>query len=96
MTKTTFKKFLRDNVGKLYIKNESDFDGMVDCVNYDQKATFQPVEKTDFMPDHSLEIKGLYLVGRSRDYFSEYNDGEYKGIEVDNCCGSDILAIKIN
>jgi len=93
ITKATFKSFLKKNEGKLFIKNRSDFDAMTDCVSYDDTARFIPVELTDKCPDHDLGIRGLWLVGQSRDYFTEYEDEQFKGIEVYNCCGTDIIAV---
>jgi hypothetical protein len=44
--------------------------------------------------NHSLGIPQLYLVGDSADYFYIYEKNEYFGIEIYNCCGSSIIAIK--
>ena len=94
ITKATFKSFLNRNAGKLWIKCASSFDGMVDMVTQDQQAEFNFIEETGFTVKHTLGIKRLWLVGQSRDYFTAYEDAEFKGIEVSNCCGNQIVAVR--
>jgi len=95
ITKATFKSFIRKNQGTLYIKCMSSFDGMTDCVEYDNKAGFEKVTENDSCHGNTLGISGVWLVGGSRNWFKKYEDAEYEGIEVSNCCGSFILAVKI-
>ena len=94
ITLTTFKKFLRDNKN-LYVKNISDFNGMSDMVEYHNEAKFEPLKSgSDISYQNTLGYYGIWLVLSSRDYFTAYNNGEYEGIEVGNCCGSFIVAKK--
>lgn len=93
ITRATFKSFVRKNVGALWVKIKGDFDGMVDCVMPTQNAMFKPSETTDIDPRTTLGILGVWLVGDSRDYFKPYEDDNYRGIYVSNCCGSFIVAV---
>ena len=93
ITKTTFKSFIKNNK-ELFIKVTSSFDGYTDCIQYNQKATFKKVETSNFSIDNTLGIDGVWLVGSSRDYFNEYNDGQFKGIKCNNACGSFVIAVK--
>jgi hypothetical protein len=93
ITKATFKSFIKKNSGNLFIKNESAFDCYTDCIEHKEKAVFRKVSETNYN-DNTLGLKGVWLVGSSNDYFNDYNDGQFKGIECYNCCGSFIIAIK--
>jgi hypothetical protein len=97
ITLATLKSFIHRELknDNLYIKKESDFNGMADCV--------MPVENSDFIKvkypidendKYSLGIKGLWLVGQSRDSFRDWSNDEFMGFEVFNCCGSCIVAMK--
>ena len=94
ITLATLTSFARRNKDNLFVKKESSFDGMSDMVeplkNDWEKTTFDP-EKTGY---YSTGIQGVYTVGSSRDYFRIYEDSEYYGINVYNCCGNSILAVK--
>jgi hypothetical protein len=100
ITLSTLKSFIRKNSDNLFINVKSSFDGMYDCcmaVN----GGFKPVENdttnslnaTDYY-NSTQGIKGVWLVGNSRDYFLSYEDDNFTGIEVTNSCGTFILAIK--
>jgi hypothetical protein len=94
ITKTTIKSFIKKNENNLFVKVESTFDGMVDCVmptkdNF-KKVAVKTIENQ--RDEHTLGVTGLYLVGSSRDYFTAYEDEKYIGFEVYNCCGSSIIA----
>lgn len=93
ITKSTFKAFIRKANGKLHIRCCSSFDGMTDCIQPTGNKEFRLAEMTDKWPEHSLGVNGLWLVGNSRDYFTPYDDGQYAGIEVSNCCGHQIIAV---
>lgn len=43
---------------------------------------------------NTLGYNGIWLVGGSRDYFSAFDNDEYTGIHVYNCCGSYTIAIQ--
>lgn len=92
ITRTTVKSFIK-NTEHLYIKCKSRFNGMTDgCdrINDD----FDLAVTTSDNYNNTLGIQGAWFVGSSRDWFTEYDDGEFKGIEVYNCCGTFILAAK--
>jgi hypothetical protein len=93
VTRATIKSFIRKNLNNLYVRNDSRFDGMVDCV-MPVRGDFTEAEVTDRMSDNTLGINGLWLVGSSRDYFKPFNNGEFEGYEIHNSCGSSIIAIK--
>ena len=101
ITLATFKKFLRENLRQaenLFINVTSSFDGMVDCCT-GRKDGWKPVVKgedfgTQIREENTLGISGVWLVGRSRDCFERYEDENFIGIHVYNCCGAFNLAIK--
>ena len=93
VTLRTIKSFINKNRDNLYIMNKSDFNSMVDCVMPSDDQLFRKAEQVDGHANH-LGIKGAWFVGRSADYFSEYNANGFKGYEVYNCCGSFVLATK--
>ena len=94
ITKATFKSFINKNPDNLFIKKESDFDGMVDCVMPAHNVRFVSATKTDQNIEHTLGVIGLWLVGHSDDYYQDYEDDEYTGLHYYNCCGSGTIAIK--
>lgn len=94
ITLATVKSFVNKNRANLCIKVKSKFDGMTDCVQQVEDG-FDPVCEAERVSAYNLGIQGAWFVGQSRDYFSEYNEGGYKGIKVYNCCGSFILAVKV-
>ena len=95
ITRTTFKSFINKNKDKLLISNLSSFDGMVDCVMPTNDKSFRKAEPADIAHDCTFGIRGVWLVGSSRDYFTEYNDGNLKGIEVSNSCGNFVVAVEV-
>lgn len=80
VTKTVFKRFLKDNAHQLYVSGENGF----------EKA-----ESTKYNLDYTLGIKNIWLVGRGDDYFDMFENNKFKGIEVTNAVGSFYVAIKI-
>ena len=87
ITLSTFKAFIRKNSNRLFSKTTSRFDGMIDCVSA-VKDDFSPVEADKV-------IRGaIWLVFGSRDYFRHFENESFIGIEVSNCCGCGILAVK--
>lgn len=93
ITLATLKSFAKRNENNLFVKTESRFDCMTDCVEK-REGGFKPTKITDEKWHYETGIQGVYTVGSSRDYFTIYEDIEYFGIEVSNCCGVTILAIK--
>lgn len=92
ITLATIKSFIKKNEGKLYIKNESTFDGMVDCVMPCRDTGWKLAEKSDNQAYHQ-GVKGAWFVGGSRDYFTPYEDKQFTGYEVYNSCGTFLLAV---
>jgi len=94
ITLATLKSFVKKNAEGLFINVRSKFDGMTDCVqnvgNQFTKAEIRP----DINAAYTLGIRGAWFVGSSRDYFSHFEDDTFIGIEVYNCCGRFILAVK--
>ncbi len=93
-TIATIKKFIRTNHGNLFIKVRSSFNGMTDGVDSCEDKGFSVAAPTDRNLSNTLGVTGAWFVGRSRDYFTPYDDGTLVGYEVYNCCGTFILAVK--
>lgn len=91
ITRATIKSFIKKNQNNLYIKKESDFDGRVDCV-VEVDGEFSKVEVKDMSDEHKLGVSGAWFVGGSRDYFTEFENENFKGFDISNSCGSFILA----
>lgn len=98
ITKATFKSFIRKNANRLFIKNLSDFDPMVDGVRQCDDNGFRSVtiDAAKANSSHTLGIAGVWLVGQSRDYFNPYSKNGFEGIEVYNSCGNFILAVQVD
>lgn len=94
VTLATLKAFAKRNSNNLFVKEVSSFDGMTDGIEYNDNAGFVKTEITDKTNYYQTGIQGVYTVGSSRDYFSIYEDSKFYGIEVYNCCGKSILAVK--
>lgn len=94
ITKATFKSFIRKNEGKLFIKQQSHFDGMTDCIQQ-LDGGYVPVQKPEYNHEETLGIQGVWLVGGGRDYFTAVEENGFKGICCYNCCGQFILAVKV-
>jgi hypothetical protein len=94
ITKATFKSFARKNRDRLYINVKSEFDGYTDGLE-SKNDGFQKIEADNFITgeDHTLGIKGLWIVNGGGDRFREFDDGEFTGIEYYNACGHGILAV---
>jgi hypothetical protein len=94
ITKATFKSFIKKNAGSLFVKVESSFDGMVDCV-MSVKDEFSAAKAADQCFENNLGISGVWLVHSAGNWFNAFKNEEYEGISVSNCCGSCIVAKKI-
>jgi len=94
ITRATVKSFVKKNADKLLISTVSDFDGQVDGLVRCADQSFGSAVKADYFHDNNLGIHGIWLVSGSRNYFTEYSKQGLIGIEVSNCCGSFIVAIK--
>ena len=93
ITLATLKSFAKRNKERLFVKHLREFDGMTDGVEECRNKNWFPSSLITSNYYRS-GIDGIYTVGSSRDYFNLYEDSEYIGIKVYNCCGSSILAIK--
>lgn len=94
ITLSTVKSFIRKNKDNLFLNLKSSFDGMTDMVETCKNSSFKKATETTGNLSYTLGIAGTWFVGSSRDYFSQYEDDQFTGIKVYNCCGSFILAIK--
>lgn len=105
ITKSTFKSFIKRNQNDLYVRINSHFDGMCDCImprddNYrkvDPSKINLTVEKDKYgftKRNHDFGIDGLWLVEGGRDYFTLIDNDECFGVHVFNSCGSSDIVIK--
>jgi len=92
ITLATVKGFIKKN-NEIYIKVESNFDDMTDCCEK-LNDEFSLIGTTSTNKENTFGISGAWFVLRGGDYFSAFENETYKGIEVYNCCGSFILAVK--
>ena len=96
ITLATLKAFARRNNGKLFSKETSNFcghSGATDNVQ-EENLKFKSTEITDNTGYYQTGIQGIYTVGCSDDSFEIYEDEDFFGIKVYNCCGGSVLAIK--
>jgi hypothetical protein len=84
----TIKSFINKNSDNLFVKKISSFDGMTDCVQ-SVKDDFKKVTK-----ENALGLKGVYIVGSSSDHITNFENDDFIGFEIYNCCGEGIIAIK--
>ena len=87
-TMATIKSFINKNSDNLFVKEISSFYGMTDCVE-SVEDDFSAVTK-----ENALGIKGCYVVGSSRDYIRPFENDQFIGFKISNCCGSGIIATK--
>ena len=93
ITLTTLKAFARSNKDRIYAKVESDFDGMTDSVT----GVLDDFEKTEILEPSNYcrtGIRKIYTVYGNRNYCEFWEDENFAGINVYNCCGNSILAVK--
>lgn len=93
ITKATLKSFINKNRTELFVREKAAFCGMIDGLEY-SKEGFKKAEQSERQEKYSLGIKGVWLVGGSRNFFSAYEEENFTGIEVYNCCGNFIIAIR--
>ena len=94
-TVATLKRWLVKNADKIVVLQESSFDPMSDCVTRCDGARWMPHDGPINLDDRNeLGVKGLWLVGNSRDHIQEYSDAAgFVGYSVANCCGRSIVAV---
>ena len=92
ITKSTINSFIRKNRDCVLVKTLSQFDGMVDCV-MPQESDFT---KMQFILDSegkehpSVRSARLY----SGSVYTSYENNGMVGYEIDDSCGTYIIAIK--
>ncbi len=95
ITKSTLKSFIRRNKNNLLIKESGSFDGMIDGISWNKNSSFKNVKITDKDLNHTLGIEDVWVIERAgANNFDRYEDENYIGIEVYNCCGKFTLAIE--
>ncbi len=94
ITLATVKSFVRKNSDRLYINVKSSFSGYTDCVEQVRGGFAKATKANPVNESYTLGIAGAWFVGQSRDYFRTFEDANYTGFEVYNCCGSFILAVE--
>jgi hypothetical protein len=94
ITRATIKSWIKRNFDNLYVKKCSRFDGMTDGIETIKNAGFEVIERTSEHLERTFGIKGVWFVGDGRDWWTEYNDEEFTGWDIHNCCGSFVLAIR--
>lgn len=92
-TMATVKSFIRKNRENLFVRKTSSFSGMSDMVEKCEGATFKPAEEEVRYPENSLGIKGVWVVGSSRDLINPFRKDGFEGYEIYNACGSFSIAI---
>ena len=93
ITLATVKSFVKKNRESLFIDVRSKFDGMIDGIRHENEG-FGKAGKTEENIDYTLGVSGAWFVGRSRDYFEQFENEKFIGIKVFNSCGSFILAVE--
>lgn len=93
-TLATLKSFVRKNRDKLLVRQRAWFDGMIDGMRWTPDSEFQPASEHSYNDDSTLGIKGVCLVGGSRNYIQRFEDERFVGFEVSNCCADFTLAIR--
>lgn len=99
INRANFKSFVKKQAPVLYIKQYSKFDGMIDGTSYNQSPVFEKVNSYVIQSYRDIVIRGdngvLGMVFRDGNLFSEYNDGQFEGIEVYNCCGNFVVGVQL-
>lgn len=96
ITAATIKNFIKKNRDKLHLLVESSFSGNSDMVEPTGNKEFKPVVATrdNDYAERTMGIRGVWMVGQSRDYISAYNKDGWQGFECYNACGTFVVAIK--
>ncbi len=100
ITLATLKSFARKNHENLLLKVRSRFNSSIDG-SETLTGGFEPIRDAaphysnigDYFA-HTLGILGVWIVDAGRNYCAPYEDENYKGIEVYNCCANFVLAVK--
>lgn len=93
-TLATLKSFVRKNKDRLMIKCRGSFDSMTDGIEFNPFAQFRKAEPTTDCENHTLGIRGVWIVGGSRNSIEPYDDGKFSGLKVANCCAYFTVAVQ--
>jgi len=93
ITLATVKSFMKKNEGKLFVKAKSGFDGMVDCVMPIEGSSFKPAQSAYNPCKNNFGLQGVWFVFGG-DSCSAYEDDQFIGFNVWNCCGEFNIAVK--
>lgn len=91
---TTIKSFVKKNQNNLFLNIKSSFNGMVDGCDYYTNPQFEAVEHKESNLNNTLGINGAWFVRGGGDLLRAYEDEQFIGFDVYNCCGSFVIAIK--
>lgn len=94
ITMATIKSFIKKNHGNLFLNIKSSFNGMVDGCDYHKGSQFEAVEHTESFSNNKLGVQGAWFVRDGGDLLRAYEDEQFIGFDVYNCCGSFIIAVK--
>lgn len=98
LNKNHFNNFVKKNAENLYMIVYQDFNGMVDMVEKVDQPEFKKVVKVQFQPCRDVLLRDagdkLKIAFRDGNSFDPYENDEYQGIEVYNCCGKFVVAVK--
>lgn len=92
-TIATVKSFVKKNAGKILIDVHGSFDPSEDGVRYKENHGFTLAEMVE-PTTNTLGVKGAWFVGRSRDFITAFEKDGLQGFEIDNSCGSFVIAVK--
>jgi hypothetical protein len=86
ITLSTIKSFINKNGTKLYINQKS---------KQEVNGDFVPLTISKRKnPQNDLGFEGIWIVGSgSGNLFSFYEDKDFIGYEIYNCCGTFVLAL---
>ena len=93
ITRATIKSFVKKNFNNLYIKNLTEFDGMQDMTVANKNAEFRKAVPTQRDFNYTLGVDGAYVLP-NRNLFDPFENENYVGYNVWNCCGEFVIAIK--
>lgn len=92
LTLTHLKGFLKKDPKNLWISHRTAFNGMIDCVDTCDDQSFKPAVFNDEKVVQSVGVEELTVVGDSRDHITIYEDDDFYGLSVYNCCGESVVA----
>lgn len=107
ITRATFASFIKKNRANLFVLTASKFDAMQDMVDSTGERSFSPATPRTFWSNEAhafvpakeddrnhYGINGVWLVGSSGNWFQHFENDEFVGINVYNCCGDFTVAVK--